>query len=70
MTYPESGDYWTGKHKNWLGTIVFNNRMLQLPFDTLWQEVKDLEVKIANLDAAIEEIVSDHVNQGVETRGL
>ena len=41
-----------------------------MPFDTLWQEVKDLEVKIANLDAAIEEIVSDHVNQGVETRGL
>ena len=33
--------------------------MLQLSFDTLWQEVKDLEAKIANLDATIEEIANE-----------
>ena len=33
--------------------------MLQLSFDTLWQEVKDLEAKIANLDAKIEEIANE-----------
>ena len=42
-------------HRNWLGTVTFKDRMLQLSFDTLWQEVKDLEAKMANLDAAIEE---------------
>ena len=54
VSYPESGNYWTDKHRNWLGTVTFKDRMLQLSFDTLWQEVKDLEAKIANLDAAIE----------------
>ena len=56
MPYPESGNYWTDKHRNWMDTVSFNNRMLQLSFDTFWQEVKDLEAKIENLDAAIEEI--------------
>ena len=59
MPYPESGNYWTDKHRNWLNTVSFNNRMLQLSFDTLWQEVKDLEAKIANLDATIEEIANE-----------
>ena len=59
MPYPESGNYWTDKHRNWLGTVTFKDRMLQLSFDTLWQEVKDLEAKIANLDATIEEIANE-----------
>ena len=58
MPYPESGNYWADKHRNRLGTIAFKNRMLQLSFDTFWPEVKDLEAKIANLDAAIEEIAN------------
>ena len=59
MSYPESGNYWTDKHRQWLESVSFKNKMLQLSFDTLWQEVKDLEAKIANLDATIEEIAND-----------
>ncbi|MGN1189675.1 MAG: IS110 family transposase [Candidatus Ornithospirochaeta sp.] len=58
VTYPESGNYWTEKHTEWLESVSFSDKMLQLSFDTLWQEVKDLDAKIANLDAAIEEIAN------------
>ena len=61
MSYPESGNYWTDKHRQWLESVSFKNKMLQLSFDTLWQEVKDLEAKIANLDATIEEIANDEM---------
>ena len=54
-SYPLPGNYWTQKFFDWLNSLSFIDKWLQISFETLRQEVKDLIVKVEQLNTLIEE---------------
>ena len=55
MSYPFPGNYWTQRFNDWLNGLAFTDKWLQLSLETYRQEVRDLENKIEQMDALIEE---------------
>ncbi len=55
MSYPFPGNYWTQRFNDWLKGLAFTDKWLQLSLETYRQEVRDLENKIEQMDALIEE---------------
>jgi hypothetical protein len=45
-TYPDSGNYWTRKHWNWLETLDLQDAYLNYSLKSYMQDIKDLENKI------------------------
>ena len=58
-SYPDSGSYWTLKHRNWLETLKFEDRKLNYAYQSYLQQVKDLEAKLALMDDEIESIADE-----------
>ena len=55
MIYPEKGSYWTQSHFEWLRTVQFKDKWLQLAFEEYFSEVNELMAKVARLDAQIKQ---------------
>ena len=58
-SYPDSGNYWTLKHREWLETIKFEDRKLNYAYQSYLQQIKDLEAKLALMDDEIENIADE-----------
>lgn len=55
-TYPDSGNYWTQKHWDWLDTLHFDDRFLEYSLRAYIQDIRDIEAKIEMMDKMIEDI--------------
>ena len=58
-SYPDSGSYWTLKHRNWLETLKFEDRKLNYAYRSYLQQIKDLEAKLALMDDEMENIADE-----------
>ena len=58
-SYPDSGNYWTLKHRKWLETLKFEDHTLNYAYPSYLQQVKDLEAKLALMDEEIESIADE-----------
>ena len=56
MIYPEKGSYWTQSHFEWLRTVQFKDKWLQLAFEEYFSEVNELMAKVARLDTQIKQM--------------
>ncbi len=59
MIYPEKGSYWTQSHFEWLRTVQFKDKWLQLAFEEYFSEVNELMAKVARLDAQIKQMAEN-----------
>ena len=57
-TYPDSGNYWTHKHWEWLETLDLQDAYLNYSLKSYMQDIKDLENKIQMMDSMIEQIAT------------
>ena len=58
-SYPDSGNYWTLKHRKWLETLKFEDRKLNYAYQSYLQQMKDLEARLALMDEEIESIADE-----------
>ena len=58
-SYPDSGSYWTQKHRKWLETLKFKDHKLNYAYQSYLQQIKDLEAKLALMDEEIERIADE-----------
>ena len=58
-SYPDSGNYWTRRHREWLDSLKFEDRKLNHAYQSYLQQVKDLESKLALMDEEIENIADE-----------
>ena len=58
-SYPDSGNYWTQKHRKWLETLKFKDHKLNYAYQSYLQQIKDLEAKLALMDEEIERIADE-----------
>ena len=58
-SYPDSGSYWTQKHRKWLETLKFKDHKLNYAYQSYLQQIKDLEAKLALMDEEIENIADE-----------
>jgi transposase len=54
-SYPFPGSYWTQRFTEWLNSLAFTDKWLQLSLETYRTEVRELNEKIEQMDALIEE---------------
>ena len=66
-SYPDSGSYWTQKHRKWLETLKFKDHKLNYAYQSYLQQIKDLEAKLALMD---EERYKDKVDKLVCLSGV
>lgn len=59
MIYPEKGSYWTQSHFEWLRTVQFKDKWLQLAFEEYFSEVNELMAKVARLDTQIKQMAEN-----------
>lgn len=59
MIYPEKGSYWTQSHFEWLRTVQFKDKWLQLAFEEYFAEVNELMAKVARLDTQIKQMAEN-----------
>ncbi len=65
-TYPDSGNYWTKKHWDWLDTLHFDDKLLEYSLKAYIQDIKDMQDKIEMMDKMIEDIAfSDRYKEKV-----
>ena len=64
-SYPDSGNYWTLKHRKWLETLKFEDRKLNYAYQSYLQQMKDLEARLAlgNKTQLREVCEEKHLNQ-------
>ena len=58
-SYPDTGNYWTQKHRKWLETLKFEDRKLNYAYQSYLQQMKDLEAKLDLMDEEIESIADE-----------
>ena len=59
MIYPEKGSYWTQSHFEWLRTVQFKDKWLQLAVEEYFSEVNELMAKVARLDTQIKQMAEN-----------
>ena len=59
MIYPEKCSYWTQSHFEWLRTVQFKDKWLQLAFEEYFSEVNELMAKVARLDTQIKQMAEN-----------
>ena len=57
-SYPESGNYWTQKHFDWLNAVHFDDILLEYSFQTYLAEIRASMELLARIDARIGEMAN------------
>ena len=58
MVY-RGGNYWTGKHEQWLKALKFDNIYSEETFNEYFYQIKELEEKRRRMEDRIEQIAAD-----------